>query len=88
VLVGCPEHVASLTEITLLLNFVKPFMNLCSSHIYSVKATLNISNIPVAFFPSLKENLLQRYCFKSAIFCVHENHKWNNALWCVSYSVH
>jgi len=43
------------------------------------KVTVNISEVSVAFFHSLKHNLLQtRRSFKSVILCVHQNCQWNN----------
>jgi hypothetical protein len=43
------------------------------------KAAFNISYIYVSISASFKQNLMQTYCsFKSAIFKVHKNSKWNN----------
>jgi hypothetical protein len=42
---------------------------LCYLHFLLYKSHLNIYKIPVAFFPSLKQNSVQTCCsFKSAIF--------------------
>lgn len=36
---------------------------------------LNILNVLIAFYPSLKQNLIQTHCsFKSAIFWIYQNH--------------
>jgi hypothetical protein len=37
--------------------------------------------VSVTFFPGLKQNLMQTCCsFKSAIFWLHKNCRWNNML--------
>jgi hypothetical protein len=55
----------------------KPLRNLCSSPFLLCKSHLNISNISVACFPSLKQNFVQTCCsFKSDFFQVFQNWKY------------
>jgi hypothetical protein len=63
-------------EVTLLLNLENDPTNLCS---VVSKATVSVLKVSVALFSSLKQNLMHTNCsFKSAIFQVLHNCRWNN----------
>jgi len=69
--------------VTLFLNLEKPLRNFCSSPFLLYKSNMNVSNISVACFPSLKQNLIQTCCsFKSDFFPVFQNWKYVNTHVC------
>jgi hypothetical protein len=56
----------------------KPLNNLCSSHFLLSKPYMQHFEEFCSIIPQLKQNLMQTCCsFKSAIFLVHQNCKWN-----------
>ena len=61
----------------------KPLRNLCSSPFLLYKSHLNVSNVSVPCFPSLKQNLIQTCCsFKSDFFQVFQIWKYVNTHVC------
>jgi hypothetical protein len=76
---GRPELSTSSAAVTPLLSLEKHSQTCVILIVGSPKHTFNISNASVVFFPSLKQNLIQAlYSFKSDIFWVPKNRKWNN----------
>jgi hypothetical protein len=72
-------HSVSSTQITLFLKLENQSQNICSCAVCILKATFEIPKVYIAFFPSLKQNLVYSHSScKPAIFQVHQNSKWNN----------
>ena len=62
-------HSVSSTQITLFLKLENHSKNICSCAVCILKATLEISKVYIAFFPSLKQNFMYTHCSsKPAIF--------------------
>jgi hypothetical protein len=65
--------------VTLLFNLENHSQNLCSSPFLLYKSHLKLSNVSVACFSSLKQNLTEACCsFKSDFFQVFQNWKYVN----------